>query len=400
MGPRAVAEVVVAVINRVIAIASCFLLLSGNSFAKVLEEDRADALYHSYDGGGVTIDGPSVLVRKGFKDKVSVSANFYQDMVSSASIDVLATGSKYSEERNEYSVGVDYLTDKAIVSLGTSSSREDDYDADSYSFGLSQDFFGDMTTLNMGYSYGDNTIRRNGTVEAGEERFEQESRQQRFRLGLTQVLTKNWIMAFNVETIVDKGYLNNPYRQVRYLQQNGDVGYEAEVYPDTRNSDAMAIRSAYYLPYRAAFHFEARVFDDSWGINAQNYELRYTHPMRERLILELKLRTYTQSEADFYSDLFPYENAQEFLARDKELSKFSSNNFGLGITFLFAKKLPFAEKQSLGLFWDFIQYDYDNFRNQLLSRSNEETSAEYQVGEEPTYGYEANVLRLFFSVFY
>ena len=34
------------------------------AFAGVLPEDRADVLYHRYQGGGVTIQGPSVLVRK------------------------------------------------------------------------------------------------------------------------------------------------------------------------------------------------------------------------------------------------------------------------------------------------------------------------------------------------
>ena len=34
------------------------------SSAGVLPDDRADALYHRYEGGGVTIHGPSVLVRK------------------------------------------------------------------------------------------------------------------------------------------------------------------------------------------------------------------------------------------------------------------------------------------------------------------------------------------------
>src|SRR6056297_395730 len=49
--------------------------------AAVLPEDRADVLYHSYDGGGITIDGPSVLIRKGFDDKVSFSANYYVDNI-------------------------------------------------------------------------------------------------------------------------------------------------------------------------------------------------------------------------------------------------------------------------------------------------------------------------------
>ena len=61
--------------------------------AGVLPEDRADVLLHSYDGGGVTIQGPSVLVRKQFAQKFSVSANHYVDRVSSASIDVVTTAS-------------------------------------------------------------------------------------------------------------------------------------------------------------------------------------------------------------------------------------------------------------------------------------------------------------------
>ena len=39
--------------------------------AGVLPEDRADVLYHRYDGGGVTIHGPSVLVRKKMAEKYS-----------------------------------------------------------------------------------------------------------------------------------------------------------------------------------------------------------------------------------------------------------------------------------------------------------------------------------------
>ena len=55
----------------------------------MLPEDRADLLYHRYDGGGITIDGPSVLVRKKFGESFSATANYYVDVISSASIDVV-----------------------------------------------------------------------------------------------------------------------------------------------------------------------------------------------------------------------------------------------------------------------------------------------------------------------
>lgn len=92
-------------------------LLTASALAAVLPEDRLDVLRHAYDGGGMDIKGPSVLVRKSFADKVSVRANYYVDKVSAASIDVVTSASPYSEERTEKSVGIDYLAGKAIYSL-------------------------------------------------------------------------------------------------------------------------------------------------------------------------------------------------------------------------------------------------------------------------------------------
>jgi len=79
------------------------------SFASVLPEDRTDFLYHRYEGGGVTIDGPSVLIRKSVGKSLSLAANYYVDMISSASIDVITTASPYKEERTQYSLSGVYL---------------------------------------------------------------------------------------------------------------------------------------------------------------------------------------------------------------------------------------------------------------------------------------------------
>lgn len=416
--PRAVPEAVVAVVDiaarlsrtdpqiRCLRLLLAFglCLLSSPSLALVLPEDRADALYHSYDGGGVSVDGPSVLVRKGYKEKVSAYANYYQDMVSSASIDVLTSGSRYTEERTEYSLGMEYLANRALISVGYTNSSESDYDAKTVSFGISQDFFGDMTTLAMGYSRGDDEVRRNN--KDADPTFMGEAQRQRYSLGLSQILTKSWIVAFSAETVVDDGFLRNPYRQYNYLGEDDEgnpvrLGLD-EIYPETRNSDAFSLRTIYYLPYRASIRLEGRAFSDSWGIKAQNYELRYTHTLRSRLLLELKARTYSQDQADFYYDLFPERVFTEgvFVGRDKELSTYSANSFGLGFTYEFGYKLPFAKKHSASLFWDFIQFDYENFRNALLSREEDNQPAEHAVGEEPTYSFEANVIRLFYTVNY
>ncbi len=60
------------------------LCISHAGIAGVLPDDRSDVLYHQYIGGGVEIDGPSILVRKSVGKNVSVAANYYVDMISSA----------------------------------------------------------------------------------------------------------------------------------------------------------------------------------------------------------------------------------------------------------------------------------------------------------------------------
>ena len=129
-----------------LAIFSCWIL-SVN--AAVLPDERLDILEHQYEGGGVKISGPSILVRKDIGRSVSVSANYYVDLVSSASIDVHSSGSRYSEERKQKSVGIDYMHDRTSFSLGYTTSDENDYQAKTYNLGVTQTFFGDLTTLNF-----------------------------------------------------------------------------------------------------------------------------------------------------------------------------------------------------------------------------------------------------------
>lgn len=367
----------------------CSLGVQGN----VLPDERIDIMYHGYDGGGASIDGPSILVRKNLGNSFSIAANYYVDMVSSASIDVEATASPYSEERTEYSFSTQYLHDRTSINLGYTKSTENDYDATNYSFGVSQTFFGDLSTLSMGVSYGDDLVGQN-TDPA----FEEELQRRRYNISFTQILTRSLIAAISYETASDEGFLNNPYRSVRYLDPtNGSYSYsyQKEIYPGTRNSDAAGLRAIYYLPYRAAIRADYRRYSDSWGIEASNYELRYTHPYSDQWLFEAKFRHYEQTAANFYSDLFPYRDAQNFMARDKELSPFNSNTLGLGVSYTLAPgSIPFFEKTTINLYWDRMRFDYEDFRDVRVSPND------YAPGQEPLYKLTADVVRLYFSFWY
>ena len=357
--------------------------------AAVLDPDRVDVLYHNYEGGGMKIDGPSILLRKKATESVAFTAYYYLDTISSASVDVLSTASPYSEKRNEGQLGVEYLHDKTMMSFNIRQSDEDDFLAQSLSLNVSQDTFGDLTNLSLGLSYGDNEIRRNG-----DDSFEEQSEQFRLRAGINQVLTRNLIANLSFEAVADEGYLNNPYRTVRYLDNSipSGVGYQAEIYPETRNSFATKLSASYYLPYRAALFFHYRYFSDSWEIESSDAEIGYRHPIGETIELELKLRYYQQSQAEFYNDLFPYKDAQNYLARDKELSDFDNVTIGVGVTYLLPKQLSFGDLRSEAtLQWDYIDFNYNNFRD---------PTDEGGIGNEPLYGFSANVVRAFFSLYF
>lgn len=360
------------------------------STGAILPEDRSDVMYHRYDGGGLVVQGPSVLVRKAYKDKFSAWGNYYADDITSASIDVETTASEYEEQRDEYSLGIDYLHGKTFMGLSYGNSEEDDYSANNVSFGISQDFFGDLTTLGISYTRGWDTVRRNGDPT-----FEEDIDRQGYRVDLTQILTRNFVVNINYEGVNDQGFLNNPYRQVRYTDPSAALGYswEPEIYPETKRSSATAVRGMYYLPYRASLKGEFRYYTDSWGVDGWNAELAYVHPLSAGITLEGKYRFYTQSAADFYSDLFPRANAQNFMARDKELSEYVNHTIGAGISYEF--ETPFArffKKGEASLFVDYMMFDYHDFRD---ARKTNLTAV-----DQPNYSFESVIVRAFVSFWY
>jgi hypothetical protein len=362
--------------------------LGQQALASVLPEDRTDFLYHRYAGGGVTIDGPSVLVRKSVGKNVSIAANYYVDMVSSASIDVITTASPYTEERTQYSISADYLRGNTTMSMGYTSSVESDFDANTYNFSVSQDMFGQLTTLTLSYAYGDDTVGRSDNPE-----FAEANTRQQYGVGLTQILTRNLITALNFEVITDEGFLNNPYRSVRYLDPNSAVGYsfEPELYPRTRTSTAIGIRAKYYLPYRAALETQYRYFTDTWNIESHTGSIAYVHPWND-FTFTAKYRHHTQTGAHFFRDIFSRSEATNFRGRDKELSPLTSQTFKLSAAYEFiGDGWNFIDKGSINVSLDFLRLEYDEFRD---------ISTGEPLGSEPLFSMDAAVLQVFFSFWY
>lgn len=376
--------------TRIRLLIAVSVLVGWPVLASVLPVDRADLMHHSYSGGGVSIDGPAVQVRKKVGQDLSLSGTYYVDTVSGASVDVVATASAYSEKRKEKHLGVDYLAGNSVLSANVTHSDEHDYQAKTVSFDLSHDTFGGLTTVSIGTALGSDTVGRNGDAS-----FKETVKRNNYRLGISQIITPAWIMALNGEVNLDEGYLNNPYRQVRFVDATAPLGYsyQREVYPRTRNAAAIAWLNKYYLPYRAALTLTLRAYQDSWDIKSNDAELSYVHPLPYRLTFEARVRHYSQSQANFYRDLFDYPSQLNFMARDKELSDFSDITAGVGLTYKLPRFAAFSSVEpEVTVQYDRMHYRYNNFRDVRVRSA--------APGSEPMYQLDAQVIRAFFSVYF
>jgi hypothetical protein len=379
-------------------------LVGAPALAGVLPEDRADVLVHRYQGGGMTISGPSVLVRKKVGDNFSLSANYYEDMISSASIDVKLSASPYKENRKQEGFSVDYLHGKSTYTAGYIHSKEPDYTSNTAYYSISQDMFGDLTTVTMSYRRGwDNVFRDIKDPATGRLRndptFHEQADHRGYSLALSQILTRNAILNLNYEALTDQGYLANPYRKIRYFDPavtGKDFTLADQIYPGTRTSNAASAAFKYFLPYRAAVTGQYRYFRDTWGIVGHTAELDYTQPAFAHWIFDTSIRFYRQNAATFYSDLFPRANYSNFMARDRELAAFHSLTLGIGASYEFhVPRAPWINKSSLNLHYDQLMINYSDFRNALFAGQDG-----FSAGNEPLYRLNAGILQAFVSIWF
>ena len=378
------------------------LLLAQAAGPAVLPDDRADIFYSDYKGGGMDITGKSVLVRKKFSENFSVEGNYFIDTVSGASVDVLSNASVIKDERKQKSLSLDYIHDKTQYNLSYTNSTERDYISNTTHFSLSQDMFGDLTTVSLGFTDSrDQVGENNGTAFKPVVSWLGHADSRSYEAGLSQVLTKNLISGVTLEVISDQGLLSNPYRSIRY-KDAVPLGYSlgAQVYPNTHTSTAVEGRAKYYLPYRAAASLSYRYFSDTWGIRANTIEAVYTQPISNLWILEGRVRHYNQNHATFYSDLFDFAKQQNFEARDQNLAASNNNSVGVKATYAFLPQgWKIFKRGTVTADVSRIKFKYDDFRD-IKDFNDTPAGGSYPAGQEPLYGFTATVYQIYMSMFF
>lgn len=347
------------------------LLAAAPAKAVDLPPDSAEAMFHVYDGGGVKATGPALLVRKSIADKVSLSGQYYVDAVSNASIDVVTTASPYKERRNEWGVGADYTYRDTLISLAASSSKEPDYTANSVSLDVSQEVFGGMSTVSLGFSRGSDKV---GRYDLGS--FDK-AMHWKYRLGLTQILTPRWLASANLEAVADSGYLGSPYRVARVFG-----AAIPERVPRTRSSRAIKLRVLGEVAPGTAVRAEYRYFWDNWAIKAHTLEFggsRYFGPL---WLADAFVRYHAQSSALFYSDNAPGETT--YITRNRQLSDFDNAGAGAKVSYTW-KQVPGQYEIKLNGVAEVLRFKFNEFTD---------------IRSGQLYSHDAYLLQLFVSATY
>ena len=94
------------------------------------------------------------------------------------------------------------------------------------------------------------------------------------------------------------------------------------------------------------------------------------------------------------ADLFPYVNAQNFLGRDKELSTFTSHGIRLGVGYEMPLNFGDIARQGAPSTWSWIT------SSSATTTSATCGSPACAPGTEPLYDFSADVIQLFFSVWF
>ena len=241
------------------------------------------------------------------------------------------------------------------VTLGGKVSIEDDFYSGTVSAAVARDFNDKNTTLSLGVNDESDVIQPIGNTPVPLSNyvdFEKEGNKSKngvgALLGLTQVMTRNWLTQLNLSIDRFHGYLNDPYKIVSVLDAYGNTtGYVYENRPDSRTRRSVFVENRVGGEHVSA-GLSLRYMTDTWGIRSETAQihLRWWSPTRQQY-LEPTVRWYHQGAADFFSPWISSasEANTQYVSADPRLAAFHALTYGVKYGFELGDRLrrPYSE---------------------------------------------------------
>ena len=151
--------------------------------------------------------------------------------------------------------------------------------------------------------------------------------------GITQVMTRRWIMQLNYDISNSSGYHTDPYKIVTLYDPGTDTieDYLYESRPDTRSKKSIYWENRYHFN-QDSVALSYRYMTDDWGIASHTFDIKYRYELGSGWYLQPHLRHYTQTAADFWHEyLTPAQNTADlqYASADYRLGRLQDRTYGL-----------------------------------------------------------------------
>ncbi len=184
--------------------------------------------------------------------------------------------------------------------------------------------------------------------------------------GFSQILSKNLQGALSLDLVQQQGLLSTPFQRVYFsdlpdrFRENFQLADDIERLPDTRFKTAIGGRLNYFINEMFVVRTYYRYYFDDWGINSHTASIEVPLKITDKFTLYPSYRFYNQTAADYF---YPYNlalSSDEFYTSDYDLSEFSANQYGFGVSYtdIFTKlKLANFGLKSVDLKYDYYKRD-------------------------------------------
>lgn len=292
-----------------------------------------------------------------------LGASFLVDVVTAASVDIVATASpQWTEARYVPSINGHKRFDPVDIKLAGTLSHEPDYLSATIGGGLTVDLRQKTITPSIGYSYSHDL---NGRADTPFDVFALPIDRHALDLGLGLVLTKATYAAANFTMVFEDGDTSKPYRHIPLFEPITAPAVPAGLAIDTVNLVRLPERPLEQLPtnrkrfgiaLQAAHRFadstlraSERIYFDSWGVAATTTDVRFFYDIIKQLRVWPHLRFHVQSGAEFYELAYVGEQTPDGLIMpqlrtgDRELGPLLAATFGGGVRY------DFGTRRTVGL---------------------------------------------------
>ncbi len=201
-------------------------------------------------------------------------------------------------------------------------------------------------------------------------------------LGFSQILSKRAQFSLSLDIVYQQGWLANPMQRVYFADkanyyignassipvytspENTNVFHLAddiERLPDTRFKTPIGVRFNYFINEFLTVRTYYRYYFDDWGVTSHTANIELPIKLGSKFTIYPSYRYYTQTAADYFAPYNENLSTDEFYTSDYDLSEFSANQYGFGISYtdIFAKAhISKLGMKSIDL--RFHQYDRSN----------------------------------------